>query len=319
MQNNRIKQKGFFSFFKLFNMTEIYTLIMLIIYTILAIIFYARLADFWTLISMNLLLIAVVFAVAIMGEKFKEIKSFLLFRRMYFVPVIFLIYSQIQHYIPFFNPYLYDGTLIKWDHFIFGVNPTEILHKISNPYFTEYFQFSYMMYFVMPVVQGVDLHLSGRDKDLSFFSRMIVFAFYLSYLLYFFMPAIGPRFTLHNFASTSLELPGLWLTETFRYIVNTGGGIPPGSLDPAAVVNRDCMPSGHTMITLVNMYMGFKLKTRFRWVILVVGSSLVFATIYLRYHYVVDVIAGTLGAFLAVFLEKKTRNAFHDKYGFKNV
>jgi membrane-associated phospholipid phosphatase len=319
MQNNTIKQKGIFGFFKLFNMTEIYTLIMLFLYSILAIIFFPRLSNFWTLISLNILLIAVVFAVALIGEKISYNKAYLLFRRMYFVPVIFLIYSQIQQYIPFFNPYLYDSTLIKWDHFLFGVNPTQWLYKIANPYFTEYFQFSYMMYFVMPVVQGVDLHLSGRDKDLTVFSRMIVFAFYLSYLLYFFMPAIGPRFTLHDFAGTSLELPGLWITEAFRYLVNTGGGIPPGSLDPAAVVNRDCMPSGHTMITLVNMYMGFKLKTRFRWVILVVGSSLVFATIYLRYHYVVDVIAGILGAFLAVFLEKRARNEFHDKYGFKNV
>jgi membrane-associated phospholipid phosphatase len=319
MQNNARSLKSKINIIKSFNMTEIYTLIMLLLYSILALIFSGRLSNFWSLISLNILLISVVFAVALLAEKIHDNNAFLLFRRLYFVPIIFLIYSQIQQYIPFFNPYLYDNTLIKWDYFIFGVNPTQWLYKIANPYLTEYFQFSYMMYFVMPVVQGIDLHLSGRDKDLTVFSRIIVFTFYLSYLLYFFMPAIGPRFTLHDFTGTSLELPGLWITETFRYLVNTGGGIPPGALNPAEVVNRDCMPSGHTMITLVNIYMGFKLKTRFRWVIFVVGSSLVLATIYLRYHYVVDVIAGIAGAFLAVFLEKMSRNTFHNKYDFKNV
>jgi membrane-associated phospholipid phosphatase len=36
----------------------------------------------------------------------------------------------------------------------------------------------------------------------------------------------------------------------------------------------------------------FYLGTKLRWILLVWGSSVISATVYLRYHYVIDVIAG---------------------------
>ena len=81
--------------------------------------------------------------------------------------------------------------------------------------------------------------------------------FFVSYLLYFFMPAIGPRFTVHEFGSLNAELPGLWLTNTFRDMVNAGGGVFPGTENPAEIINRDCMPSGHTMMTFITIILAF--------------------------------------------------------------
>jgi membrane-associated phospholipid phosphatase len=103
----------------------------------------------------------------------------------------------------------------------------------------------------------------------------------------------------------SKELPGLWLTEFFRNIVNVGGGIIPGTAYPAEFVYRDCMPSGHTLNTIVNIYMAYKFRSKFRYMIYIFGSSLIFATIYLRYHYVVDVIAGMFCAYLVIKVEPR--------------
>jgi membrane-associated phospholipid phosphatase len=59
------------------------------------------------------------------------------------------------------------------------------------------------------------------------------------------------------------------------------------------------------MMTLMNMIIAFKLRSSLRWIFFFMGISLIFATIYLRYHYVVDVLFGIVFAFLALWLEPK--------------
>lgn len=301
------------------NVSDVYTLVMLFFYTILAVVFFNNLdKSLWLIIS-NIAIISFIAYITVITQKFKHSQKFLLFRTVYIAPVVFVIYSQIHNYIPLLNPELFDLTLIAWDKAIFGVNPTEWIYVLENPLLTEYLQFSYMLYFVMPIVHGVELHLSKRDEELKIFTGSILFAFYVSYLLYFFMPAIGPRFFIHDFANISLELPGLWLTEFFRGIVNNGGGIPIGVTNPADFVNRDCMPSGHTMITLVNVYLVMKHRSKFRIPIFIFSMSLIFATIYLRYHYVVDVIAGILFAYVSIKTEPAIRAFIQKKLINKNV
>jgi membrane-associated phospholipid phosphatase len=282
---------------------DFYTLIMLALYTLFAIIFFSELKNAPLLILANVLLASFVVAIAYISEKYHTNKNIMLFRRIYVAPIIFVIYSQIHNYIPLVNPNLYDTILVGWDRSIFGTNPTEWIHRIANPALTEYLQFSYMLYFFMPLAHGIELHFRKKNEQLDFFSENILFAFYLSYLLYFFMPAIGPRFSIHDFNAISSEIPGLWLTEFFRGVVNNGGGIPVGAINPAAVVNRDCMPSGHTMMTLVNVYFVFKNKSYFRIPIFIFAMSLIFATIYLRYHYVVDIFAGAIFASFVILSE----------------
>ncbi len=166
-----------------------------------------------------------------------------------------------------------------------------------------------MSYFFLPLIHAVELHLRRDDEKFRQFAEIIVFSFFASYVLYFLLPAIGPRFTLHDFNSLSSDLPGLWLTEFFRGIVNGGEGIPAGIANPALWVNRDCMPSGHTWMTLVNIILAFRFKSKWRWFFLIVGSSLIFATVYLRYHYVIDVLAGAAFALLSIKFEPKLSEA----------
>ncbi|MCS7170369.1 MAG: phosphatase PAP2 family protein, partial [Candidatus Kapabacteria bacterium] len=144
-----------------------------------------------------------------------------------------------------------------------------------------------------------------RLQQVAQLARLVSFGFYSSYLCYFALPAIGPRFTLHDFHTLENELPGLWLTSVWRSYVNAGGGIPNGVLNSQDHVHRDCMPSGHTMMTLVNLILAFRFRSRSRWFIAVVGLSLIVATVYLRYHYAVDVLAGALCALLVLWLEPR--------------
>jgi membrane-associated phospholipid phosphatase len=299
-------------------MTDIYTLSMLFFYTLLILVFFHSINNADNLILLNFLLGMAVLSIATVSGKMNEGSLFRIFRKLYFVPIVFLIYSQVQVYLRVINPYLYDNLLIGWDKAIFGVNPTQWMLKISFPPLTEYLQLCYVMFYFMPIMQGVELNYKKRDYDYLEFSRVIIFGFYLSYILYFFLPAIGPRFTLHDFSSMNTELPGVWLTSFFRDSINFGGGIPRGAANPTLFVNRDCMPSGHTMMTLLNIAMAFRFKSKFRWVFLVIGLGLIFSTVYLRYHYVVDVLAGIFFAYITLKAEPMVRNIIR-KAGFTQV
>lgn len=282
------------------NAVEIYTAAMLVIYSVLFVIFWGQI----DIAFIQMTKYIGIFVLMCIFAHFSTVsKNIAVARKFYLIPFVLFVYNQVHIFIPHINPYEFDELFIKMDRMLFGVNPTEWIYRFSHPLLTEYLQFCYMTFFFMPIAQGVELHLRGKDEEFGKLIRMILFGFYVSYLLYFFFPAIGPRFCVHDFLSLSNELPGLWLADTFRNFINTGGGIPPGVLNPQDYVNRDCMPSGHTMLTLMNIYLSFKFKSRLRYVFLIIGSSLIFSTVYLRYHYVVDLIAGLIFAVLVLWSE----------------
>lgn len=301
-----------------FSAGDIYTLAMLVLYTAMALVFVGSIERAELIIFQNLFLSAVVVGVSYFSSRKPESRGLLLFRRIYFVPFIFLIYSQIQVYIKVINPSDYDSVLISWDKMLLGVNPTEWLEQFINPYLTEYLQFCYMMFFIMPLAQGIELHIKGKNLEFSQFIARILMGFYVSYLLYLIMPAIGPRFCVHDFSQMDIELPGIWLAEHFRHFINAGGGVPFGATNAAELVNRDCMPSGHTMMTIMNIFLGFRNRSHLRYVFLIIGSSLIFSTVYLRYHYFVDLLAGAFFAILVLTLEPRLNKYLSDKKIIRN-
>lgn len=288
------------------SMTDITMAAILLLYTSLAIIYYPSVSKASVNILTNVVIAFLILALAV-GDKLHGGTIFHIARRYYPVPAIYLMYEQVHSYVPVVHPGLYDHVLAHWDRVLLGVNPTQWLYQFANPVLTEYLQITYALFYFLPVLHGIELTLK-RDYDrLNKFVYIMTFGFLLSYVMYFIMPAIGPRFTLHNFALTNAELPGLWLTNGIRELINAGGSAPSSVPNPAEVVNRDCMPSGHTMMTLLNMLLAWRYHSRFRWFFYIIGGSLIFSTVYLRYHYVVDVIAGAASAVLVLFIAPKIR------------
>ena len=109
----------------------------------------------------------------------------------------------------------------------------------------------------------------------------LLLTYYVSYLLYFVTPAMGPRFYLAEYQT--LPLVGLWLTAPLQAI-----------LDGLEGIQRDAFPSGHTAIALIVLAMAARDQRHRFYPLLGVTVSLVISTVYLRYHYVIDVIAGVI-------------------------
>jgi membrane-associated phospholipid phosphatase len=292
---------------------DVYTFVVMAVYTILALIYYPYVTNAAGLVLQNVV-IATAIASLILLTTFTSIPFFQMMRLFYVVPIIYIMYGQVHQLVPAVHSTDYDSLLIEADRVLTGgIDPTVWLAQFSWAPLTEYLQVCYFLFYVLPIMQGIELYRRGNIEELTVFARGMTFCYFISYLAYFALPAIGPRFTLHDFDSLDVELPGLVLTSILRDIVNAGGGVAIGAADPSKVVNRDCMPSGHTMLTLVNIIIGFRNRSHFRWVFVTIGGSLIIATVYLRYHYVVDLLVGALLAvcFLSIeptcnrFLERK--------------
>ncbi|MFZ1730271.1 MAG: phosphatase PAP2 family protein [Bacteroidota bacterium] len=236
----------------------------------------------------------------------------------YMMALIPIAFKQMYVLVPAINPVDYDAALIAIDRAIFGCDVTTWLHRFAHPLLTEILQLAYSSYYLLPFVLAIDLYRKQRMKAFKTVFLFVMLGFYLSYLGYVAVPAIGPRFTQHDFSQLETDLPGMLVTPALRAYTNTGESIPEGIEYPAANVQRDVFPSGHTEVTLLVMFLAFRYRARSRWYLAVIGSLLIIATVYLRYHYVIDIVGGTIFAWLTLELSPlidqwwvnwKTRNA----------
>lgn len=276
---------------------------MLLILTLIYI-FYNTAIDLWyVFIPLNLLLVYLIWKLVTSYEsKVAEgninegsYRSVLkIFRYWYGVAAILYIFKQV--YIIGFSlkPVDWDPLFMKWDFMIFGVNPTQWMYQFANPFLTEFLQIVYVYYYPMIAVFCLELYLWHRYKEFKYSIFILFFSFFFSYILYLILPANGPRFHLHEFSAITNELPGIFLTEHIRAFLNMGESIPPNVTNPEFYVQRDAMPSLHTITAFLIMWLSWKFKSKSFYFYLPYFICMVIATVYLRYHYVVDILGGLL-------------------------
>ncbi len=115
---------------------------------------------------------------------------------------------------------------------------------------------------------------------------------YIGYILYAIFPAVSPSIAIKNvyvvpISGTPLADFGLSIEGTF------------------SSASRDAFPSLHTAITLLVLLLAFKHIRWLFWVLLPFGLGLFVSTVYLRHHYVIDLIAGVpLGILAFIYLPK---------------
>lgn len=201
---------------------------------------------------------------------------------------ILTIFDSLEYIVHAINPQDIDPLLIKLDFLLFGGHPTVMMEKIMQPLLTDALQVAYASYYLLPFTIGIVLLAQKREQEFDYALFMIMFCFYLSYAGYLLFPALGPRFTMHHLQTADLR--GFVLTAPIQELLNRLEGI-----------KRDAFPSGHTGIALTVLFLAFKFEKKLFWIFLPFVSALIFSTVYLRYHYVVDVLAGISLTALTLF------------------
>jgi len=266
---------------------DVITIIFLLFLLTLALMFYHSIPKAQFLISLYSILI--IAQVIIARFKNRGRLMGLLYDLLFPITCVLVIFDSLEWLVHYVNPEDIDSILIRLDYMIFNNHPTVLLEKITNPLLTDLLQLAYSTYYFIPISFGVVLLLNDQREKFDRTLFLILFCFYLSYIGYILMPALGPRFTINHLQTA--ELQGFIVAEPIQKFLNRLEGI-----------KRDAFPSGHTAITLLVLYLAYRFERSYFWIFLPIVSALIFSTVYCRYHYVVDIIAGFGLTLLTIFM-----------------
>jgi len=199
------------------------------------------------------------------------------------VPVAF---DEVGRAIPFISPDSREYWLTRADKILLGSDPTRWTGSVESlPLLTELMQLVYTSFYFLALALSIRLFLKRDYRAIEHAMLVLVIGFLLSYLGYFLVPARGPeRFLPHG-----APLEGVAAAAAVR-----------AWIDRVEPVKRDCFPSGHAEISLLVAALAWRYHRPAFLLLGPVALLLAFSTVYLRYHYAVDVLAGAALAAVAL-------------------
>ena len=254
------------------------TFFLLIGLTLLTFFFRGRIPLWHSLILRYLLWMGLLFVIELSNQQKRmgKVRDFV----YTFSPILFivLIYESLGDLIHYLHPDI-DQTLIQIDLYLFGVDPSLWMQRWIVPWLTDLLSLAYLSYYFLPVTLVLILYLKGRP-GLYLTLFVLILGYYVSFIGYILFPAVGPRYAMTPLYTVPLQ--GSFITDFVR-----------DGLNAIEHNRRDCMPSGHTQIALMVLYLAYRYERTVFYIFLPLICGLVISTVYLRYHYVIDLLAGT--------------------------
>lgn len=198
----------------------------------------------------------------------------------------------------FVTDYL-DPFFIRLEDQLFGFQPSLVfMAALPHRLVSELFYAAYFSYYVMIAGVGLALFLRNRAQFHHYVS-IVSFVFYLCYLNYIFVPVMGPRIFFRELSDFALpaELLRDGPPPDFPATVRAGPFYQVMAViyhifeSPGAA-----FPSSHVAVAMVTAVFSHRYLRPIRHLHVVVVVLLCVSTVYCRYHYVVDVVAGALTA-----------------------
>lgn len=222
------------------------------------------------------------------------------FRTYLHIPYYGIIFTAYESYLHKLNPTDWDWLLLKADYALFGFDITVWLEKFNSPVITEVLIISYFSYYVLPTLSAFVYYFilkqTNAHENLRVFILALLIGWYAAFIVYAALPAAGPDIAFAQNYTTQLK--GLSpLTNYYLETVTT-------YLKTSDV--RNTFPSMHFAIILMVNFFAFKWSKKYFWLCtLPLGSGLAIATLYLRQHYLIDLVGSVPIAWFSVWLAYK--------------
>ena len=189
-------------------------------------------------------------------------------------------YAELSVLNRFVTTRYFDPVVIGWDQTIFGGQPAMFLSQ-ALPWvpFSEVVHLGYMSYYLIlpaPVIAGY--WMSGRE-GMQRASFTVMASFFTCYMFFILFPVTGPRYAFER-------IGGAIADGTMYGVVHAAleGGSSKGT----------AFPSSHVAATVAAIGAAAREDMRWFWAMLVPSAILIFGTVYGRFHYGIDAVAGFL-------------------------
>ncbi len=182
-----------------------------------------------------------------------------------------------------------DDMLISWDQKLFGGQASVALQRFVSPPLTAWMDFTYFFHVLNIPIVACFIYIWRPKKNFREMMCGVLVVSFFGLLGYALVPAIGPLYTLRDQFTVPLSQP----LEVFNRQVE---------FMDFARIRRDVFPSLHVGISFLVWLYAYRNSKKLFLVLAPFVLSLWVSTIYLRYHYLVDVLAGLVLAPLCFVL-----------------
>ncbi|HEX5474994.1 MAG TPA: phosphatase PAP2 family protein [Vicinamibacterales bacterium] len=194
------------------------------------------------------------------------------------------VYTNLHDTIRFINPHDIDPYLAGAEAWVFGGQPVVWAQQFITPFRTDLFSLFYTSFVLIAPSVVLILWFSGRRAEAREVLLATIVCFYSGYVLYVIFPATPPRLYLaaHGYFTTPLH--GGALTNMQQAMIE---------MMPRHA-SRAAFPSLHSAVSCLSLYYAWRYCRWFFPILLVLVVGLLTSTVYLRHHYVLDLVAGAM-------------------------
>ena len=251
---------------------------------LLAAAFHENIPQWKTLVLGHLVLGAVIYSLSFLPQKLPGALQF--FRDWYPVMLLPLLFKEVEVLAAGFGNWGLTDVLQRLEVSWFAGHPSMYLSELL-PWIplSEYLHFCYFAYLLLvPAVGGYWYFTHQRTK---FHELVFLFAVTLtaSYLFFALFPVDSP---FYLFPRLGAPFEGHFFYDLVHFVSGQGGA------------RGGAFPSSHVSVATVVFLVVWHRERRLAFVIAPIVSGLIVATVYGRFHYAVDVVAG-LGLAVTVF------------------
>ncbi len=248
---------------------------------------------FWSgLIIGAILTLIFVFFFSSSSKRKKYLKETIFLLREIWIYPFFVVSAVIGiKIVILFRPYVMDGAMEKISTLLFGGwNVDTWVKSIQNTFCYNWFLFFYDALTFYPILLSTYSFVKKDYETLRKITLSFVIAGITGWILYFIFPVVGPLY------------------------YNSGKGNLANSFIP-----RNCFPSLHTTWGLLVLIYAKKYGKKIFYPFLFAVSMVILATIYLRLHYIIDLLASIPHTLLVVYLTEKLWNKYYKNRSFEGI
>jgi len=186
--------------------------------------------------------------------------------------------------------HFFDAQLTSYEYAFFGVHPTQYIDRNLTHlvWANDLFSFGYFSYFLMFPTFFLIAFLKKDDHIIVRSMSAMCLAFYVSYLFFILIPVESPRWFFSEQYINPIK--GFVFRPLVELFIDTGG------------LHGGAMPSSHVAVALVMMFFSLKYYPRLGKVLIPFNILLAAGTVWGRFHYVSDVVAGIILGVLTSFV-----------------
>ncbi len=209
-------------------------------------------------------------------------------RGAYPVVTVPLLYAELATLDRFLTDRFYDATVQGWDRALFGGQPSLFLSS-ALPWLplSEALHLGYGAYYAIVPIGLIGVYVTRGQPALVRTAFTIMAAFFVCYAVFIAFPVAGPRYEFERIGG---ELSNGTFYRAVHAILE--GGSSKGT----------AFPSSHIAASLSAVLAAGREDGRWFWVLIVPEMALALGTVYGRFHYGTDALAGLVTALVVVAL-----------------